>query len=102
MNPYVIVVDFHVKPGSKSEFRRLLEENARTSCRAEPGCRRFDVLEPADGVNRILLYEIYEDRRAFDHHLASPHFAKFDAESRPHIAAKNVTAYSLVIEGSAA
>ena len=47
MSGFVIVVDFHLKPGSKTAFRRLIDENARTSCRDEPGCRRFDVLEPA-------------------------------------------------------
>jgi len=39
MNDFVIVVDSHLKPGAKAGFRRLIDENARTSCREEPGCR---------------------------------------------------------------
>jgi (4S)-4-hydroxy-5-phosphonooxypentane-2,3-dione isomerase len=102
MNDFVIVVDFHLKPGAKAAFRRLIDENARTSCREEPGCRRFDVLEPAGEGDRIVLYEIYDDRAAFDAHLKTRHFARFNEESAALVAAKVVTEFGLVCEGSAA
>jgi quinol monooxygenase YgiN len=102
MNDFVIVVDFHLKPGAKAAFRRLIDENARTSCREEPGCRRFDVLEPAGEGDRIVLYEIYDDRAAFDAHLKTRHFARFNEESGALVAAKVVTEFGLVCEGSAA
>ena len=41
MGSYVVMVDFRVKPGARAAFRRLLDDNARTSVRLEPGCRRF-------------------------------------------------------------
>ena len=44
--------------------------------RDEPGCRRFDVVEPPGEADRILLYEIYDDRAAFEAHLKTPHFAE--------------------------
>ena len=56
--------------GKMAAFRQLIDENARASCRDEPGCRRFDVLRTAaSDPDRILLYEIYDDRAAFDAHL---------------------------------
>lgn len=100
MNGYAITVDFTLTPGSRPAFRRLVDQNARASCSKEPGCRRFDVLEAATDENRILLYEIYDSRAAFEEHLRTSHFASFDRESAPLIQRKSVAEFSLVCEGS--
>jgi quinol monooxygenase YgiN len=96
------MVDFRLKPGRQAEFRRLIDENARASVREEPGCRRFDVLETPAESDRILLYEIYSGRAAFDAHIKTRHFARFNEESAPLVAAKAVAEFDLVCEGSAA
>lgn len=93
-------MDFRLKRGSRAAFRRLVDANAVASVRDEPGCRRFDVLEPAGQDDRVVLYEIYDDRAAFDAHLKTPHFATFNVESAPHVARKEVTEYALVCAGS--
>jgi (4S)-4-hydroxy-5-phosphonooxypentane-2,3-dione isomerase len=100
MGAYVIVVDFRIKPGSKRAFRQLIDANALASCRHEPGCRRFDVLELPDEADRILLYEIYDDRAAFDAHVKSAHYASFNTASAPHVSEKKVIVGDLVCEGS--
>lgn len=102
MSGFVVVVDFRLKPGAKSAFRRLIDENARASCRYEPGCRRFDVLESPSEVDRIVLYEIYDDRAAFGAHIKAGHFARFNEASAALVADKKVTELDLVCEGSAA
>ncbi|MBZ0228160.1 MAG: antibiotic biosynthesis monooxygenase [Bauldia sp.] len=101
MTAYAILVDFRLRPGMLAAFRRLVDSNARHSVRDEDGCRRFDVLEPHGEENRVLLYEIYTDRAAFDAHVKSEHFARFDAESSALVAAKSVVECDLVLEGSA-
>ena len=88
MTPYVIIVEFQVKPGEMPRFMPLILENAELSLRDEPGCRRFDVLTGEDG--RVILYEIYDDEAAFNVHCRSPHFHRFDEASRPLVAAKRV------------
>lgn len=100
MPAYAIIVDFRLKPGAREPFRGLIDENARHSVRDEPGCRRFDVLEPAGEADRILLYEIYDDRAAFDAHVRSPHYARFQAAGEALVSAKSVVEYDLVCEGS--
>lgn len=100
MAPYVIMVDFEIKPGAKIEFRRLVDANARNSCSHEPGCRRFDVLEVPDQADRILLYEIYDDRAAFEAHVKTAHYAAFNSASASLVARKQVIACDLVCEGS--
>jgi (4S)-4-hydroxy-5-phosphonooxypentane-2,3-dione isomerase len=102
MNAYVILVDFVLEPGMRARFRRAIDANARASCGTEPGCRRFDVLEPVGEPDRILLYEIYDSRAAFEEHLKAPHLATFEAESAGLVRQKTVSEYSLVCEGSLA
>ena len=102
MNGFVIVVDFHIRPGEMPNFRRLIDANARASVAEEPGCRRFDVCLDRKNADRILLYEIYDDRAAFDAHMKTRHFLEFNAASAPLVVDKNVAEYDLVCEGSAA
>ena len=102
MSGFVITVDFTLKAGAMDAFRRLIDDNARQSCRREPGCRRFDVLIPKDAEERILLYVIYDDRAAFDAHLRTQHFDAFNRESAALVIAKTVAQFSLACEGSRA
>jgi quinol monooxygenase YgiN len=102
MNEFVILVDFLLRPGAKAAFLRLIHENARTSCREEPGCRRFDVLATQSDAYRIVLYEIYDDRAAFEVHIKTDHFARFNEASAGLVAEKKVTEFVMVCEGSAA
>jgi len=101
MTAFAIIVDFRLKPGARPAFRRLVDMNARTSAQVEQGCRRFDVVEPRDETDRVVLYEIYDDDVAFEAHVASPHYAQFDAESAPLIVDKSVIRCDLVCEGTA-
>ena len=102
MSGFVIVVDFRIKPGKMVAFRRLIDDNAEASVKDEPGCRRFDVLANRKEADHILLYEIYDNRAAFDAHLKTAHFAVFNTESAALVADKTVMEYDLVCEGSAA
>ena len=93
---YVIVVDFRIKPERLAEFMPLMLENARASRETERGCRQFDVcVDPADKAS-VFLYEIYDDRAAFDAHLAAAHFKRFDTAVGPMVASKAVRLLNLV------
>jgi (4S)-4-hydroxy-5-phosphonooxypentane-2,3-dione isomerase len=87
---YVVAVEFTIKPESLRAFMPLMLENARASRETEPGCRQFDVCTDPKKPERIFLYELYDDRAAFDAHLATAHFKRFDADTASMIAAKNV------------
>lgn len=94
--PFIILVRFRVAEGKMEDFLPLMIENANASLRDEPGCERFDVLQPEDAKDCILLYEIYRDRAAFDDHCVSPHFKRFDTAIRPMVAEKHVTVLDLL------
>ena len=90
---YVVTVEFIAKPDHVEAFRRAMIENARASRAREPGCRQFDVCsDPADRAV-VFLYEIYDDRAAFDAHLSSSHFRAFDERVREWVAKKTVRIY---------
>jgi quinol monooxygenase YgiN len=100
MSAFAITVDFTLKPGTLAAFRKLIDRNAADSCALEPGCQRFDVLVPSGESDRVFLYEIYDDRAAFDTHLKTAHFEVFNRESETLVVAKTVVQYALVCEGS--
>jgi len=78
------------------DFIPLMHSNAQTSLTQEQGCHRFDVLTDENRPNEVFLYELYQNRGAFDVHLASSHFKLFDAAVSDMIAEKDIRTYSSV------
>jgi quinol monooxygenase YgiN len=93
---YVVTVEFVVKQEHAGAFRSAMIENAAASRRDEPGCRQFDVCVAPDDPATIFLYELYDDRAAFDAHVASAHFRTFDARVRDWVARKTVRIYDRI------
>jgi autoinducer 2-degrading protein len=87
---YVVTVEFHIRPPHFAAFLPLMRENAQASLRIEPGCRQFDVCTDPARPSSLFLYEVYDDRSAFEAHLASEHFTRFDAAVRDMVAGKLV------------
>jgi len=74
---YVILAPIQIKPEHREEFIKAMLLDARGSVENEPGCVRFDVIQDEQDLNRIYLYEVYEDRAAFEAHLTMPHLIKW-------------------------
>lgn len=77
MAGYVVIVQFQIKPGTRDQFVEIALVDARASVANEPGCQRFDVLTAHEDPLKVALYEIYDDRAAFDAHLEMPHLKAF-------------------------
>ena len=73
---FVVIAEFEVKPGRMKDFLALALDDARCSVEHEPGCRTFDVSVDEGDPNAVVFYEVYDDRAAFDAHLATPHLAR--------------------------
>jgi quinol monooxygenase YgiN len=91
MENFVLVVELQFRPEDAERFHALIAENARQSVANEPGCLQFDVVKPDEGASRVLLYEVYADRAAFDAHTKMPHVAAFFAAAKPMILAQSAT-----------
>ena len=92
---FVVTVDFRAAPGQAEALLAALCQNAARSLADEPGCRRFDVCRSDEGPDRFFLYELYDDRAAFDAHRATPHYAAFADATRGLVAEKTVRTHAL-------
>ena len=84
---FVLVVSIKIKPENVERWMRMALENAREA-RKEPGCRQFEVLVDPKDRTKVLLFEIYDDEKAFEAHQATPHFKKYLAEAVPLLASR--------------
>ena len=84
---FVLLVNIRIKPENVDRFMKALGENARAA-RKEPGCRQFEVLVDPKDKAKVVLFEVYDDEKAFDAHQATPHFKKYLAEAVPLLASR--------------
>ena len=82
---FVLVVNIRIKPENVARWMPLAQENAREA-RKEPGCRQFEVLVDPKDKAKVLLFEIYDDEKAFEAHQQTRHFQKYLAEAVPLLA----------------
>ena len=84
---FVLQVQIRIKPENVNAFMHKLRANA-AAARKEKGCRQFDVnVDPGDPTH-VMLYEVYDDERAFEAHQQEPHFKKYIAEAVPLLASR--------------
>jgi len=84
---FVLTVQLRVKPENVETFMSKLADNAKAA-RKEPGCKQFDVLVDPNDKTKVMLYEVYNDDKAFEAHQATPHFKKYLAEAVPLLASR--------------
>jgi (4S)-4-hydroxy-5-phosphonooxypentane-2,3-dione isomerase len=84
---FVLTVAIRIKPEHVDVWIEKALDNAREA-RKEPGCRHFDVLVDPKDRTRVMLYEIYDDERAFEAHQQTAHFKKYLAEAVPLLASR--------------
>lgn len=91
---YCVAVTFRVHKDHTGAFRARVIRQAKVSVDLEPGCSVFDVWTDPERGDEVFLYEIYDDRAAFEAHLQSAHFKAFDAEVAAWVADKKVVTWS--------
>ncbi|MEL6750828.1 MAG: putative quinol monooxygenase [Pseudomonadota bacterium] len=95
---YCVSVLFEVNEPHIAAFAARLRDQAAASLE-EPGCSCFDLWTDPDRPEAFYLYEIYDDRAAFDAHLVSAHFLAFNAEIREWVYAKRVETFASRMDG---
>lgn len=87
---FVITVDFEIKSEFVNEFRNRVLQQAKDSLNIEEKCFTFDVCFDEKNKNKVFLYEIYQDKDAFDYHLKSDHYLSFDKDVKNWVTKKIV------------
>ena len=90
---FVLVVSIRIKPENVDRWMKMALENAREA-RKERGCRQFEVLVDPKDRAKIMLFEIYDDDKAFEAHQQTPHFKKYLAEAVPLLASRERQVFS--------
>ena len=83
----VLQVNIRIKPENVASFMQKVIENAKAA-RKEPGCRQFEVLVSPEDKTSIMLFEVYDDQKAFEVHQAGAAFKKYAAEAVPLLASR--------------
>lgn len=100
MPKIAIHVEFRPKPGCHAAFDALIREHAALTQQEEPGCERFEVLQPLqqDGrpdEGRVMLVEVYTDQAAVKAHTQNPRMPKVREAYTPLIAERILTMCAL-------
>lgn len=91
---YVVIVEFSIHAQHSKAFLARVRQQAEDSLNREADCHVFDVCVNPDQDGRVLLYEVYSDREAFEAHLQSDHFHEFDHSVRDWVEGKKVSVYN--------
>lgn len=93
---FAVTVMFKLHPDHATAFMAPMIANAQASLRDEPGCHRFDVCSDSSDPAAVFLYELYDDRAAFDRHRTMPHYHAFEAAIDGMVADKQVWTFDKV------
>ena len=85
MSKVALVVTLTLAPGTRDQFLARVAQHRETCLAQEEGCLQFDVLEPTEGGDQILLYEVYADHAAVETHLSTDHMKAYLEEVGPWI-----------------
>lgn len=90
---FVVVVEFTVRTDFIEPFQKRVMQQAQDSLKLEVDCHVFDVCVCCEKENRVLLYENYTDRTAFDVHLTSVHFLDFNTAVQEWVSDKQLSTF---------
>lgn len=96
---YVVTVTFEIHSANIDAFMPLMREQAANSLRLEDGCHQFDIAYEQSNPGVIFLYELYQDRVAFEIHLESAHYHRFASSIDGMVAKKTVTTFDTLEAG---
>ncbi len=74
---YVQVAEIEVDPAQLDAYRAAVQEQIDAAIQKEPGVLVLYAVSEKDDPNRVKVFEIYRDRRAYEAHLGSEHFRKY-------------------------
>ncbi len=87
MDAQAVIVEYEIAEGRAEEFRALITDHARRTLEEEPGCLRFEVLEPIEdgkaAPNRMMVSELYATPFALSQHGQNPRLERVRAALAP-------------------
>ncbi len=69
--------ELEIDPEYLPEYLELLREGISTSVAVEPGVLSLYAMADKDNPNKIMVFEVYASKEAYESHISSPHFLKY-------------------------
>ncbi len=88
--PVVRIAELEIDPAQLDNYKAAVKEEMETAVRIEPGVLAIYSVAEKDHPNRLRFFEIYSDEGAYTAHLASPHFKKYQAATKPMIRSRKL------------
>ena len=85
MTELAIIATLDLEPGTRADLLPILLRHRERCLQAEPGTLAFEVLVPDKEPDRLMLYERYRDRAAFDAHMSGESFGIAMKEAGPRL-----------------
>ena len=98
MSAVVLFDELDIVPGQREAFLARAEEHRGNVQKNEPDCQRFDISVPENGANKVRLYEVYADQKAFDHHMETEYMKAYRADTGSMVDNRQLTKAVLVNE----
>lgn len=96
MSTVALLVELEIAPGRKEDFLARAREHRINVLNNEPGCQRFDLLNPQEDGDAVFLYEVYADKEALETHFNTPYMKEYLDDTGPMIANRKRTLCTLV------
>lgn len=74
----VRLAELEIDPAQLESYKVALQEEIETSIRVEPGVLKLYAVSVKDHPTQIRLFEMYANAAAYEIHLQSPHFKKYN------------------------
>ena len=87
----VRIAQLEIDPDHLSDYLALLTEEIEASIRLEPGVIMLHATARQDAPHRIQLLEVYASRAAYEAHIASAHFLKYETGTLDMVRALELT-----------
>lgn len=81
MKKVALVVTIEYKSEAKAEFLQALLDHKQRCIETEPGTLQFEIMNPAEASNSVVLFELYENKEALSSHDAGPSLAIFKEQA---------------------
>lgn len=88
MSRFALLVTIRVLPDAIDKFRARILEAAAAAVREEEHCHRFEVAQDEESPDTFVLFEVYTNAAALEHHHTTPHFLSFGQDCGPMIVEK--------------
>jgi quinol monooxygenase YgiN len=93
---FVLVVNLRIRKDCVEKFMAECLKNGKAARETEAGCRQFDIVADPNDAARVMLYEVYDDERAFEAHQKTAHFQHYLANALQYLESRERHAYTRV------